>query len=236
MLVRWHRLKPMIWCEYSLIDKNITPGISICSAGGVRIAKDRDAALAYLKKTNAGTTPEEPLAALAEGMTRIARFIEDIAEAAGAKPVTNWMGGTYPFEGYDTFGFISIIEYPGVDIYEKYPHVRSLRGGTRSSQHSNTMSKRAVYPCGFQLAERPNLPRWSGHRCCSAYYQDTRVRAPGRVILAVGGLKQMPRCKHNIGKASRYCLMPTLVIPAMAFVWPTVGADLWHMWHYGTTA
>jgi flavin-dependent dehydrogenase len=35
-----------------LVEKNATPGgISICSAGGVRIAKDRDAALAYLQDT-----------------------------------------------------------------------------------------------------------------------------------------------------------------------------------------
>jgi len=92
-----------------LVEKNATPGgISICSAGGVRIAKDCAAAFAYLKETNAGTTPDEPLDALAEGMTTISGFIEGLAKAAGAIPVTNWMVGNYPFEGFETFGFISI--------------------------------------------------------------------------------------------------------------------------------
>jgi succinate dehydrogenase/fumarate reductase flavoprotein subunit len=41
-----------------LVEKEPNPGgISICAGGGVRIADDAAKAFAYLKATNAGTTP-----------------------------------------------------------------------------------------------------------------------------------------------------------------------------------
>ena len=40
-----------------LIEKNAEPGgISVCSAGGLRISDNADEAFAYLLETNAGTT------------------------------------------------------------------------------------------------------------------------------------------------------------------------------------
>src|SRR3546814_9155095 len=55
-----------------IVEKMPDPGgISICSAGGLRIAKDAEAAFRYLQATNAGTTPDGPLRALAQGMTEI---------------------------------------------------------------------------------------------------------------------------------------------------------------------
>src|SRR6185369_13255096 len=51
----------------ALLEKLPDPGgISICSAGGVRIADDAEAALRYLVRTNGGTTPEAVLRTLAE--------------------------------------------------------------------------------------------------------------------------------------------------------------------------
>jgi succinate dehydrogenase/fumarate reductase flavoprotein subunit len=43
-------------------------GVSICSGGGVRCATNADDAFAYLKATNAGTTPDDVLRVLADGM------------------------------------------------------------------------------------------------------------------------------------------------------------------------
>src|SRR5580693_1709756 len=52
-----------------LCEKMPQPGgISICSGGAVRCAGDADDAFAYLQATNAGTTPDDVLRALAEGM------------------------------------------------------------------------------------------------------------------------------------------------------------------------
>ena len=43
-----------------VLEKMPQPGgISICSAGGIRVAEDADAAFEYLSATNGGTTPDE---------------------------------------------------------------------------------------------------------------------------------------------------------------------------------
>jgi succinate dehydrogenase/fumarate reductase flavoprotein subunit len=223
-----------------LVEKNATPGgISICSAGGVRIARDRDAAFAYLKETNAGTTPDEPLAALADGMTTIASFIEDIAKVAGANPVTNWMAGTYAFEGYETFGFISIADYPGLDLHERYPHVRGLRGGTRLFAAVEHNVKARGIPVRLSTAAERLITSPDGAVIgvvLSDAFGTRRVRTRGGVILACGGFEAdasmqaqywqgKPVLPHayggNTGDGIRMA--------------QAVGADLWHMWHYHST-
>ena len=65
-----------------LLEKQPDPGgISVCSAGGLRIAKSADDAFAYLAATNAGTAPEPVLRRLAQGMTGLADYV---AAAGGA--------------------------------------------------------------------------------------------------------------------------------------------------------
>lgn len=223
-----------------LVEKNATPGgISICSAGGVRIAKDRDAAFAYLKETNAGTTPDEPLAALADGMTTIASFIEDLAKAAGANPVTNWMSGTYAFEGYETFGFISIADYPGLDLHESYPHVRGLRGGTRLFAAVEHNVKIRGIPVQLSTAAERLITSPDG-AVIGIVLRDAfgtrRVRTRGGVILACGGFEAdaAMQAQYWQGKPvlpQAYCGNTGDGI-RMA---QAVGADLWHMWHYHGT-
>lgn len=223
-----------------LVEKNQTPGgISICSAGGVRIAKDRDAAFAYLKATNAGTTPDEPLAALAEGMVTISTFIEDIAEAAGANPVINWMPGNYPFDGFDTFGFISIADYPGVELNEKYPHVRGLRGGTRlfAALHHNVEAR--DIPVRYSTAAERLITGPDG-AVVGVQLRDSsgvrRVRTRGGVILACGGFEADTEMQAQYWQGKP--VMPQAYMGntgdgiRMA---QAVGADLWHMWHYHGT-
>ncbi|MBO6947085.1 MAG: FAD-binding protein [Rhodospirillales bacterium] len=223
-----------------LAEKNRTPGgISICSAGGVRIAKDRDAAFAYLKATNAGTTPDEPLAALAEGMATISAFIEEIAAAAGANPVINWMPGNYPFEGFDTFGFISIADYPGLDLNEKYPHVRGLRGGARlfAALHHNVETR--GIPVRYDTAAERLVTSVDG-AVTGVLLKDAsgtkRVRARGGVILACGGFEADTEMQAQYWQGKP--VMPQAYMGntgdgiRMA---QAVGADLWHMWHYHGT-
>ncbi len=223
-----------------LVEKNATPGgISVCSAGGVRIARNRDAALAYLKETNAGTTPEEPLAALADGMTTIANFIEDIAKTAGAQAVTNWMAGTYAFEGYETFGFISIADYPGLDLHERYPHVRGLRGGTRLFAAVEHNVRARNIPVRLSTAAERLITSPDG-TVVGVVLRDasglTRVRTRGGVILACGGFEADASMQAQYWQGK-----PVL---SQAYSGNTgdgirmaqaVGADLWHMWHYHGT-
>ena len=58
-----------------LVEKNAIPGgISVCSAGGLRIAQDAEDALSYLIATNGGTTPDPVLKVLADDMTMLADY------------------------------------------------------------------------------------------------------------------------------------------------------------------
>ena len=51
-------------------------GISICSGGGVRCANSAEDAFNYLKATNAGTTPDDVLRVLAEGMAKANSYVK----------------------------------------------------------------------------------------------------------------------------------------------------------------
>ena len=63
-----------------LIEKGRAPGgISVCSAGGIRCSDNAGEAFAYLKATNAGTTPDAVLRALAQGMTEMSAYVENAA-------------------------------------------------------------------------------------------------------------------------------------------------------------
>src|SRR5512141_3213870 len=71
-----------------LIEKMPDPGgISICAGGGMRIARSAEDAFAYLKATNAGTTPDDILRVFAGELVTLADRIRELAKASGATPV-----------------------------------------------------------------------------------------------------------------------------------------------------
>ena len=89
-----------------LLEKMPDPGgISICSAGGVRISRDADLSFEYLKATNADTTPAHLLRTLANEMTSIADFIHEMAAVNNAEVLITWVKANYPFDGGNSFGF-----------------------------------------------------------------------------------------------------------------------------------
>ena len=106
-------------------------GISVCSAGGVRCADRADAALSYLVATNAGTTPDDVLAALAEGMIGLPAFIQTLADAAGATLSVRPAAGNYPFPGHDAFAFVNIDAVEAFDCAREFPSVRGSPAGAR---------------------------------------------------------------------------------------------------------
>ena len=62
-------------------------GVSICSGGGVRCALDAEDAFAYLKATNAGTTPDDVVRVLADGMATAEAYVKDLAAAVDGTSV-----------------------------------------------------------------------------------------------------------------------------------------------------
>src|SRR5688500_19208737 len=68
-----------------LIEKSEVPGgLSICSYGAVRSARDAAGAFAYLKATNDGRSPDDVLRVLAEGMCGLETYVRELAKINGA--------------------------------------------------------------------------------------------------------------------------------------------------------
>src|SRR5205085_2501099 len=112
--------------EVLLIEKMPDPGgISITSGGNVRIVGDAEDGFRHLQATNAGTTPDSVLRALAAGMQQIPAYFAKIAAVSGASINRRQADGNYPFPGTKTFGYVSIENVPGFDAERTYPFVSS---------------------------------------------------------------------------------------------------------------
>ncbi len=223
-----------------LIEKMAHPGgISICSAGGIRIARNAEDAFRYLRDTNAGTAPEANLHALAHGMANVEGFVRALCEPHDAKLTKVQAPGNYPFDGFETFGFLSVAEVRGFDPRQGYPHVRGLRGGARLfNVIQRNVAQRDIevrLACRAQRLVHDDAGVVTG----IAVEQDGRtrhIRAPGGVILACGGFEADDAMKRQYWQEKP--------VPSAAFPGNTgdgirmaqaVGADLWHMWHYHGT-
>src|SRR6185369_1101758 len=68
-----------------LIEKSPVPGgLSICSYGAVRSARDPDQAFEYLKACNDGRTPDDVLRVLAEGMCGLEAYVRELGKINNA--------------------------------------------------------------------------------------------------------------------------------------------------------
>jgi succinate dehydrogenase/fumarate reductase flavoprotein subunit len=210
-----------------------TPGgISICSAGGVRTAEDAEQALAYLRATNAGKTPDAVLHTLAEGMTRLPERIEKFAESSGAVISKRASPANYPFEGFRAFGFVYVEEVPGFDPKKSYPHVAGSPAGAMlfKVMADNVAARPIEVRCN---ARARRLLRDGSGRVVGVEVEHDRIVARHGVVLACGGFEADPAMQAQYWPGG----------PALnaAFAGNTgdgvrmaqaVGADLWHMWHY----
>lgn len=220
-----------------VLEKMPQPGgISVCSAGGIRIAADADAAFEYLSATNAGTTPDNVLKTLAAGMTSIAGFVADLAAAEGATIEESVAFGNYPFPGTETFGFITVAYKPGA---KRSIDESCVRGGEDGLALFHLLDA-AMHRRGIEIRTNTRATRLHSDAGgnvvgVSAVEQGNNVRfsANGGVVLACGGFEadyamqqqywqgttaRSAAFAGNTGDGIRLC--------------QDVGADLWHMWHY----
>jgi len=214
-----------------LVEKCAAPGgISVCSAGGLRVADDEGDALAYLVATNAGTTPEPVLAELARGMTGLAGFARTLCEPVGAVLGVRGSPANYPLPGYGTYGFAYVDDFPGFDPAVAYPHVRGSPAGARIFEvvrrnvESRGIAVRLATPVERLIAE--------DGRTAGIVAGGESIRARS-VVLACGGFESDPELQRQ-----HWPLQPVLSA-AVAFntgdgirMGQSRGAQLWHMWHY----
>lgn len=183
-----------------LLEKQPDPGgISVCSAGGVRCNDRPDDALAYLVATNAGTTPEPVLRALAEGMCELPGFVGDLAEAIGAKVSLRPAPGNYPFPGYDSFAFINVDTVPDFDPRTTFPTVRGAEAGARLFQVVLENVRRRGIEVRFGMAAEPS-GCWSSGAVSRGWLPTVSSCVPVAVwCWRPGGSKVTLRCSGNSG-------------------------------------
>ena len=220
-----------------LIDKMAEPGgISVCSYGAMRSARDGDAAFRYLKETNGARTPDEVLRVLADGMTEIEPYMRKLAETNNAVVTSRDKFANYPFDGYDVFYQTLIEEVPNFDPAQSYPHVRGAPGGARvfKTLEDNVVSRgidvwleapaRDLITGQGRAVQGIQVERKDGLR---------RVRAARAVVLACGGFEANEQMKQQYWQ-----MRPVLVATTNSNTGDgirmaqSLGARLWHMWHY----
>jgi succinate dehydrogenase/fumarate reductase flavoprotein subunit len=230
-----------------LIEKMRDPGgISILSAGGVRICHDAEAGFQYLRHTCGGRTPDDVLRALARGMTEVPDYLRDLARIDGARVKVAPAAGNYPFPGCDALGYAEIEAIPGFGEpggpqQNGYLSARPLRPGCflfkvladqidhhvaagRIEVRLSTRVERLVQGPGREVL---------GVFCRTNDGPPERVLSRCGVILTCGGFEADEAMKRQF-------LVSTPVLPG-SFLGNTgdgirmaqaAGADLWHMWHY----
>ena len=216
-----------------LLEKQPDPGgISVCSAGGVRIAHDAGQAFAYLAATNGGTAPEPLLRVLAEGMTGLADYVRALALPCGAVVGARDATANYPLPGYQTFGFAYVDAIPGFNPAAAYPQVRGSPAGARLFRLVEAaVARRPGIEVRLGCAAR-RLVR-EGDRVCGVVLDNEALSAGRGVVLACGGFegdaelqRQNWQMKPVLSAAVRSNTGDGLRMAQSA------GAGLWHMWHY----
>lgn len=220
-----------------LLEKMPFPGgLSIASAGGVRVTGDADRALDYLRATCGGKTPDDILRAFACGMAETPAYLERLAALCGAEMRVVEALGNYPYPGYDALAYAEITALDTLDGQDGYHAMKPVKNGTRLFR----VLEHAAQTAGARIEMNAPVTRLitgadGGVQGVVATLHGTprRIRARRGVILTCGGFEACPEMQAQYFQGGA-------LIPG-AFLGNTgdgirmaqaVGADLWHMWHY----
>jgi succinate dehydrogenase/fumarate reductase flavoprotein subunit len=225
-----------------LIEKMPDPGgISITSGGNVRIVEDAEEGFRHLQATNAQTTPDSVLRALAAGMAQIPAYFEKISCASGATVNRRQADGNYPFPGTKTFGYVSIESVPGFDAERTYPFVSSYvpiarAAGVRLFKVlEDNVRSRGVRVLMSTPARRLITGTGGEIRGVSAEHggELIAIKARRAVVLACGGFEANAEMQRQFWQEKPVLNAAYMGNTGDGIVMAQhVGAALWHMWHY----
>ncbi len=223
-----------------LIEKTAVPGgISICSYGAVRCARDKALAYDYLKATNAGRTPDAVVRALADGMAEMEDFVRKLAavnESTISTTEDYGKGANYPLPGTEAFYHTNIDWVPNFDAKVVYPWAVGAPGGARTFKVvDDNVAKRNI-EIRFNT-EAVRLICAKENEVGGLTVRDRnglhRLKARKAVILATGGFEGSDEMKSQFWEGR-----PVLAAAAGQNLGEGIkmaqdfGAALWHMWHF----
>lgn len=236
-----------------LIEKSSVPGgLSICSYGAVRSARDPALAFEYLKTTNDGRTPDDVLRVLAEGMCGLEAYVRELGAVNNAEivnsveenalrektgdPYRRQIRANYPLPGTDTFYHTTVIGIPGFDSKKTYPWANGAPGGPKLFKivHDHLERQgveiRLATPA-LQLIADPLTREVRGVRVQSAGIE-RNLEARRGVVLACGGFEGNAHIKAQFfeGKPVLNAAARTNNGDGIRMA-QHLGAALWHMWH-----
>jgi succinate dehydrogenase/fumarate reductase flavoprotein subunit len=236
-----------------LVEKSPVPGgLSICSYGAVRSARDPEQAFNYLKATNAGRTPDDVLRVLASGMCELERYVRDLGKINNAviansveenalreksgDPYRRQIRANYPLPGTDTFYHTTVIDIPDFDVKKHYPWANGAPGGPKLFKivHDHLgkhgVEVRLATPA-LQLIAEPATREVRGIRVASGS-SERAIEARRGVVLSCGGFEGNSEMKAQFFESH-----PVLNAAARTNTGDGIrmaqhlGAALWHMWH-----
>ena len=230
-----------------LVEKMADPGgISILSAGGIRVCDDVEEGFRYLRHTCGGRTPDDVLRALAEGMAEVPDYLRDLGAINDARIKVAPAVGNYPFPGCDSLGYAEVESVPGFGEAGGpqgggYLSARPLRPGcylfkVLADQVDHQVAASRIEVWLSTTVERLIQASCGEIRGVTLHREgcaSMSVRARHGVILTCGGFEGDDAMKQQY-------LISTPVLNG-SFRGNTgdgirmaqaAGADLWHMWHY----
>ncbi len=235
-----------------IIEKSTVPGgLSICSYGAVRSARDCDGAFNYLKATNGGRTPDDVNRALANGMFEMEAYVRELGRVSNAHiqtsieenelratsgdPYLRRISANYPLPGTEAFYHTSVIDVPGFDAAKEYPWANGAPNGPKLFKvvHDNVIKRGIEVRLGtsaLRLISDPATREVLGV-CIRSNGVERNIQARRGVVLACGGFEGSPEIKQQFLEGN-----PVLNAAARTNTGDGIrmaqdlGAALWHMW------
>lgn len=220
-----------------ILEKLAHPGgLSVLSGGGILTATDPTGAFECVRSACDGRTPDDVVRVFADGICELGPWLQELAAASGTELVVEETrhGGTYPLPGSSSLRPVKIANIERADLF---PWAHGLRGGARLFHVAwDNVSRRSRIETRYETPVSRLLTGLSGEVVgvrARARGRSVEIKARKAVILATGGFEF-----DDTLKADHFQARPVHGVGGLGNTGDgvrlaqSVGARLWHMWHY----